>query len=99
MMERLTVTPSASYCVTGAIYTATNDKAPLFHVGCGAENYKALRNGDTDLLNAWSPAAITPWPTIGYTGTYNPADATPYPGELLDPVTESVCMFFSSFKI
>jgi hypothetical protein len=92
-MARLTMTLSASYCVTGAIYTATNDNSPLFHVGCGADNYHALRNSDTDLLNNWTPAALTPWPTIGYTstGTYDPADATPSPGEPLDPVTESVC--------
>jgi len=95
---------SSSVCATGTVYTATNDKSPIIHVGCGYENYKALRNGDTDLLAGfqnWNPPVVSAAPTLGYTAATDRAGvsamyATPTPGQMFDPPTEAVCKFFLS---
>ena len=90
---------SSSICATGTVYTATNDNSPIIHVGCGYEDYKALRNGDTDLLDGWEnwdPPVVSAAPTLGYTAATGLAAesamyATPTPGQVFDPPTEAVC--------
>jgi hypothetical protein len=102
-VTRLTMN-SSSVCATGTVYTATNDNSPIIHVGCGYENYKALRNGDTDLLAGWpnwNPPVVSAAPTLGYTAATDRAGesamyATPTPGQVFDPPTEAVCKFFLS---
>jgi hypothetical protein len=103
----LTINNSSSVCGTGTVYTATNDKSPIIHVGCGYEDYKALRNGDTNLLlgwDDWHPPGVSAAPTIGFTEATGLAGdaqesamyATPTPGTAFDPPTEAVCRSFSS---
>ncbi|KAE9363393.1 hypothetical protein N431DRAFT_450169 [Stipitochalara longipes BDJ] len=80
---------------------ATNDNSPLIHIGCGYENYKALRNGDTKLLgywDSWDPPSVSAFPTIGWTatGNDNAIYATPAPGQAFDPPTEAVCAIAGS---
>jgi hypothetical protein len=93
---------SSSVCGTGTVYTATNDNSPIIHVGCGYEDYKALRNGDTNLLlgwDNWHPPVVSAAPTIGFieaTGLAGDTQeasmyATPTPGTVFDPPTEAVC--------
>jgi len=70
----------------------------LIHVGCGYEDYKALRNGDTNLLDSWDnwePPAVSAFPTIGWTATESEQliYGTPVPGQIFDPPTEAVCTF------
>ncbi|KAN0104120.1 hypothetical protein V8E51_009865 [Hyaloscypha variabilis] len=90
-----TISRCSSECATGTIYTATNDNSPLIHVGCGYENYYALRNGDTNLLgywDSWDPPEVSAFPTIGWTATESEQliYGTPTPGQVFDPPTEAV---------
>ncbi len=103
-VTRLTTSNSSSVCATGTVYTATNDNSPIIHVGCGYGNYKALRNGNTNILAIWpdwSPPVVSAAPTLGYTAATDRAGesamyATPTPGQVFDPPTEAVCKFFIS---
>lgn len=96
MMTRLIMSNSSSVCATGTVYTATNDNSPIIHVGCGYENYKALRNADTNLLAGWPdwnpPVVSAATDPAGESAMY----ATPTPGQVFDPPTEAVCKFFIS---